>query len=172
MDNQTNTPNNTSPTPVKKPIQLYLTAALIVLTIISIILSSVCIGVVINKNKPKIDKTVEVIYEFVIVEGITRGQVWSYGSIINKPEKPTLINNVFSAGLVINETKDNAINEHVFTNPTLSNGFIVNNIYIFDGWYTEHYYENNTHTYSGKWDFSEDRVYRTTRLYAKWIEKV
>ena len=166
MDNQTNTPNNTSPTPVKKPIQLYLTAALIVLTIISIILSSVCIGVVINKDKPVDDRRVEILYDYVIVTNPSGGGSRSIGSLLSKNEKPSFENRVFKTGFSRNEEGD--VNEHEipFENPNMGEGFDINKNYVFIGWYTSPTYEIET-----KWNFAEDRVWRTTTLYARWMEK-
>ena len=170
MDNKTNTPNNTSPTPVKKPIQLYLTAALIVLTIISIILSSVCIGVVINKDTNKrnlTDKsTIYINFDYVITPQFTQAASFNRGDFLIKPENPTYTDNIFNTGSYISSNGNNDDTEMNISNPRFNPSYNPDMNYMFIGWYTSPTFELYT-----LWDFNEDRIYRDMILYAKWIEK-
>ena len=164
MDNQTNTPNQDNNSTTKKPIQLYLTVSLIVLTIISIILSSVCIGVVINKDKP-VNTTVEIIYNYTLTSQYTLGGIAPTGSLLIKNEPPQFYDNTLFPGRTMSVSSGIASDSDFYmTNPRMSEGYDANIDYKFIGWYT-------SPTYETKWNFSEDRIWRTTYLYAKWTEK-
>ena len=164
MDNQNNQTNQ------KKSYQLYITVAVLILSIVSIILSSVCIGVVINKDKPVDDifnsRKIEIIYEYVITSSMSTGDSVPIGSLLKKDENPSFENQTFNTGFTISVDGTVSDNDFEIKNPKMNDGFDVNKNYIFIGWYTSPTYEDET-----KWNFAEDRVYRLTRFYARWSEK-
>ena len=164
MDNKTNTPNQDNNSTTKKPIQLYLTVSLIVLTIISIILSSVCIGVVINKDKPTDDRTVIVRLNYLISTQFTNVSTYPIASLAIKTENPTFTDSTFNAGY--GKSPNGQVTEFdlPIENPRMGEGYDVNTDYFFDGWFTEP-------EYLYEWNFAEDRLYHETTLYAKWTVK-
>ena len=158
MDNQNNQTNQ------KKSYQLYITVAVLILSIVSIILSSVCIGIVVDKDKP-VNQTVEIIYDYVLTSQYTVGGVAQIGSLLIKNESPQFYDNTLFTGRTMSASSGIASNsDFAIENPRMEDGYDANNDYKFIGWYTSPTYESDTN-----WNFSEDRIWRTTYLYAKWI---
>lgn len=88
---------------------------------------------------------------------------YTMGSLINKPENPTYINNVFNAGYGITEKGYIGESDYPIEYPRINEGYDANKNYRFIAWYTEP-------EYLYQWDFSEDRIWRNMTLYAKWVE--
>ena len=158
MENQNNQTNQ------KKSYQLYITVAVLILSIISIILSSVCIGVVLNKDKPVDDRTVIVRLNYLITTQFTNVSTYPIASLAIKTENPTFTDSTFNAGY--GKSPNGQVTEFdlPIENPRMGEGYDVNTDYFFDGWFTEP-------EYLYEWNFAEDRLYHEITLYAQWIEK-